>query len=619
MAQEIYNEGRVVGLSAWEIYVKNALSNGVLPEDIPDERQWLAQMLGNGASMILKIPAGTTQGVHDYTLPTGSELSAAGTIIANPFMGTCTMDIDTDTWATKVESYGGLLQNTYDSSPSDDGATVPYDENYNNLAYGNIVADFVKITDGIVYTKNAHWYQTGDIPQKDIDPNFNESTTVIRLYIDSTINNDVYVLFTGFTNKRILQTLSGWAHVEGGLSAYGSTDVLHNDWANGGMVGPEIIPWASKIIFMVPNSAYNLSNSLTRTIPSDDVLSDNYNIDGITFRHLNDYTVKSNAFIDLDSITLTDYYNQHTYNPSPMLAESISSLALGINDSYSNLVAWYPGMTAAAIKAEAQAATPSNANFFPPALYAAQITSNGTKSLVPLDTAAPGTVKGFSDATQAYNYKQLMPYNFSFYQNPVTNSVSFVTYGESDPTKWPGTAKLEYIDTTYPMAKLTVGEDITKVISLTTAAGADYSLVGANGVETAEFGPTNYLSWASMLKALKAGKKMNVLGERLKAVGTELESTNTIGVDATNDHITEVGADTVTLHPGVSGSEVSVTSAAGDNGTVAYAQMDANTTLQVGTNFIKFGTGNDAIKLYISKTNPGTANVPEGSIGIGWD
>ena len=33
MAQEIYNEGRVVGLSAWEIYVKNALSDGVLPEN----------------------------------------------------------------------------------------------------------------------------------------------------------------------------------------------------------------------------------------------------------------------------------------------------------------------------------------------------------------------------------------------------------------------------------------------------------------------------------------------------------------------------------------------------------------------------------------------------------
>ena len=85
MAQEIYNEGRVVGLSAWEIYVKNALSDGVLPENIPDERHWLSNMIGSGASMILKVPTGTTEGVHDYVLPSGSELAAAGVIVASPF------------------------------------------------------------------------------------------------------------------------------------------------------------------------------------------------------------------------------------------------------------------------------------------------------------------------------------------------------------------------------------------------------------------------------------------------------------------------------------------------------------------------------------------------------
>ena len=102
MPQEIYNEGRVVGLSAWELFVKQALGDGMSPEVIPNEQQWLTSMIGMGSSMILKISADTQAGVHDYPLPINSNLSAAGVIIANPFMGDCAWD--SSTWATKVLS-----------------------------------------------------------------------------------------------------------------------------------------------------------------------------------------------------------------------------------------------------------------------------------------------------------------------------------------------------------------------------------------------------------------------------------------------------------------------------------------------------------------------------------
>ena len=34
MAQELYNEGRVLGFSAWELFARDALDHGIPPEDI---------------------------------------------------------------------------------------------------------------------------------------------------------------------------------------------------------------------------------------------------------------------------------------------------------------------------------------------------------------------------------------------------------------------------------------------------------------------------------------------------------------------------------------------------------------------------------------------------------
>ena len=55
MPRQIWNEGRVQGYSAYEIYLKQALS------DDPDlqpatEREWLASSIACGSSMVVKIP-----------------------------------------------------------------------------------------------------------------------------------------------------------------------------------------------------------------------------------------------------------------------------------------------------------------------------------------------------------------------------------------------------------------------------------------------------------------------------------------------------------------------------------------------------------------------------------
>ena len=161
MGQEIYNEGRIVGLSAWEIFAKNAEANGVDPHDIPTESQWLTAMIGAGASMILRVPANTQKGVYEVDLPLGSNLSAAGVIIANPFMGTCNWD-NSNKWATMVTSYSPLIKNISGAGNYPTSTNVPSDPNYGSHQYDDIrncVTEFAKITDGIVFTKGATWVE----------------------------------------------------------------------------------------------------------------------------------------------------------------------------------------------------------------------------------------------------------------------------------------------------------------------------------------------------------------------------------------------------------------------------------------------------------------------------
>lgn len=587
MPQEIYNEGRVVGLSAWELFAKQALGNGVPPEDIPDEHEWLASMIGSGASMILRIPANTTAGMHEYELPIDSNLSAAGVIVASPFIGDCQWD--SSTWATKVISYGAMIKNTSGSGNYPTSSNVPYSNSYPASEYANCVSEFVKITDGIVYTKNANWVDTLDgVPYKDINPNFNESSTVVRLYINTDIKYEVKILLTGFQNKRILQGLSGYATGTAG----GSCDTDNNNWPDGGMLGPEIIPWSSKIIFTVPSSYYNLANALTRTIPSD-IAYTAKTVGGIEFKNVTS-TVKANSVIDLNSINVTDYYTVHgsEFVTTPTLTENVTEAALGINESYNTLTAWYPGMTASKINAATD-----NSQIFPPALYATQITNTGTKTLVPMDVAAPGTVKGFSNSTQATDYTNLMRDNYAMYYDTTTNTYNFISYGKNPS----GTAKIDYL--TAPKAQISAGGKYAKFIALNSYNSAtqtytDYNTSGSSGTTT--IGPANNLTWDTLLSSLLAGNQIDVLGIELHAVGTELKSSSkSIGTTYTVNNV-KTAKVTVT--------DIEMTK---DGNNVALA---SGKSIKSGTQYIEFADGK---RLYISSTAP-TGSIPVGSIGIGW-
>lgn len=616
MAQEIYNEGRVLGFSAWEIFVREALDSGMSPEDIPDEQEWLTAMIGSGASMVLNIAAGTSAGIHDYELPAGSKLAASGTIIASPFIGNCEWDTVSN-FAKKVTSYGALINNTGSSYPSSGsvppapGASITYAD----ADYRNCVSEFVKITDGIVYLKTATWVNsvTSVPPKKDIDPNYGSSKTVVRLYISSEIAYDTHIILTGFNNKCILRALAGFATGNGGGSADTTLDagnVPKNGWFNGAMMGPGITPWATKIVFTLPSSAYSLLNSLNRTIPlgitSNTITKGDYQLTNLV-----NGSVKTNSVIDYNSIELTTYYDVHLNEfvgqVAPVIQENVTDVNLGANESYNTIVAWYPGMTASEI-----ASASGNAKFFPPAIYGAKVTATGEQTLVPLDVAAPGTIKAFNDPTQAYNYTQILPNNYAVYHNPTTNMYSFVINNEPDPTKWIGAARLRYLTT--PVVQLDVAATTTKLVSLTASDGSDLNTSGSSGEITAAGGGPRKLNWNDLKESLASNKSVNVLGTRLYAAATELSANNKLGVDTANNQIAEIGATKITVNPGSTGVSIT-TMTSGAVSPTPIAKFASGTSLRSGTNFIEFNNG---LRLYIATSEPAATDVPVGSIGIGW-
>lgn len=275
MAKVIYNEGRVVGESAYEEYVRQLKS--VDPEfDVCTEREWLSSSLGMGSSLVLKVPAMAGQpvgpsGMYVYQVeaPTGCHIAAGSNVIASYFYGNC--DVDEKGWATLVTDYGSLISNTKESSPAEDATSVtestvptgdveselfvPKDPNVNEVPFTEQqkrLNEFVKIADGIVI-QPGHWQKANvDAPYKDFYPDLHLSP-VVRLTFMEQITTDFYILITGFTNRSILRGTSKFD--------LGSTETENK--ADGDFLGCEAYPWTCKIQFVSsPAVDYLLKTSL---------------------------------------------------------------------------------------------------------------------------------------------------------------------------------------------------------------------------------------------------------------------------------------------------------------------------------------------------------------------
>lgn len=447
MPSTIYNEGRVVGFSAYEIYVRHALCED--PTTTPaSELEWLSSSIATGSSMLLKISAETAQEVSGHhiiniPLPADSNLAAANTIIGSLFIGEA--EVDADGWATKVTSYGPLIENNATNPTAGDHSadtTIP-PTTYTSLLsdeYQDMLLNYVKVVDGIV-VQPGHWSannQADQPPHKDFSPDLSKRPFV-KIYVSDTITEDFYLLLTGFTLRTVLAGISG---------LNGSTDTDTNFHNNGGFLGPAVFPWANKIVFSVPPAYVNyfidkryeraIQNKQSSTSPE-------------SFQ--DSKAVKAVPVIDMESTDPATYYTDAAddeFKSYQMLSVRPGDWSTNYTKYFKRIGSTYQPVTGTTAPDASgkwpqdkyfKAITPSikldvtdantatgdrvltiyqRSDLLPPALYATKVTQEGETKLYPVDTVAPGTVKLFendSEGEAAKNLEDEIPGNRAFIRN----------------------------------------------------------------------------------------------------------------------------------------------------------------------------------------------------------
>ena len=195
MPRVLYNEGRVVGLSAYELFVREAY--GIDPDVTPPtELAWLVASLTNGSSMLLQLVPDNSVGSHyvEIDFPQNSNLWACDTIIGSLFIGTGLAASDSaNGWCTKVLDYGPLIENTSTSSPSADGSTIPPTNTAVSMSdyTKEEIQEYAKIVDGIVIQPGTWSDNASTPPQKKLVPDATEPPK-IRILLSDSLNTTIY-------------------------------------------------------------------------------------------------------------------------------------------------------------------------------------------------------------------------------------------------------------------------------------------------------------------------------------------------------------------------------------------------------------------------------------------
>lgn len=529
MPKQIYNEGRVVGLSAYEIFVREYLSEG--NKNPPSEREWLASTLAFGSSMLLKVPTVTPASGSEETavtidFPADSNLCAANTIIASFFNGDAKLSaaaaVSASTgatvghayWGEQVTDYGELISNTSTLSPTDASsavgrASVPSKP---SLVWSDTLksqlSDYLKVVDGIVIQSGA-WSTVDSAnrpPQKDLAPDMSKSPQV-RLHIHGTITEPFWILLTGFTIRNV-------AVGESGLDGSVATDSPKD----GDFLGPACFPWANKIVFSIPVAAISsmLGGSYTRSIaPAETGVGQTV-------------TVDDSAIIDLK-------YASNDYDSR--WQDSLINYSVDDLDKR--------GEGAAVLGAFPRVAGGLRG------LYASRITGAGQAVMEPIDCHAPGTVKlyhhpvpgtteddlylirsaktpnthvlvlgnltaavGASHGGRVYNEYRYPDTIIPIAAADIDESVSSTVAGQSGQKKY--------------TASIITGEREIKVLSLVkyNSSTDEFELLPTAGSSTPAYALASYnsgnLNWDILQYALGNNKSIDVLGNPLKQLRSAL-------------------------------------------------------------------------------------------------
>lgn len=260
--QKLYDEGRTIGLSAYELYARQCIAEGVSPENVPTEKDWLSMIMLNGNSLILKIYPTSDEFPEDekffmdIPLPEDTILRANATIYAYSFLGTCFTNDNYDInhnqygWATKVIDYGYVLQNIAAKHPTTSNVVDVnhYPDNLDNIDFDDYIAqtaEYGKIIDGGILQPgqwNVTPVESGREPCMDLSPNVS-GQPVVRLIFEKPVTKPFYILLEGFRDRHIIDI---------GSDLSGSTNTKYPQ--NGDFLGPQSFPWTAKIIFTIPNA-----------------------------------------------------------------------------------------------------------------------------------------------------------------------------------------------------------------------------------------------------------------------------------------------------------------------------------------------------------------------------
>ena len=489
MAVQLYNEGRVVGLSAYEVYVKHAYAED--PDHPPaTEREWLASTMAMGSSMILRVPTVTQsdEEVHtfiDIQLPDGCMLAAANTIMASFFDGEV---VFSGNWAKRVASYGDLISNNASASPSGKlgpTGTIPH-ETLSNWPQSkkDQLRDYMKIVDGIVIQPGT-WSNSPVLPPvKDFTPDLTQHPR-IRLRIKGSITHSPLVLLTGFTIRSVISGISGI-----------DTSVNTANPDSGDFLGPATYPWANKIIFSVPSSyiSFFASGNYQRSLPKT-----------ASAEYVND-----TAIIDMQTTDPGKYYKTH---------HADARVAIGVED-HSTLGEGTAVLTVYQKK-----------DVYPPALYATFVTATGDNYLNPLDIVAPGSVKMFLNASKEtlLDYESTFPGTFAI--NKRTDGTIEIPDEDGDIVPM---ARVETSNLTYTVpansgagtnrAKktlITTGTNKALVLSVEgSTAGSQVTISQKPSSEITLNSSNSYddIVWSALLAALANNQRINILESRLKSL-----------------------------------------------------------------------------------------------------
>jgi hypothetical protein len=505
MPRQIWNEGRVQGYSAYEIYLKQALS------DDPDlqpatEREWLASSIACGSSMVVKIPKTSNYtGYLDISLPENSKLCAANVIFANLFLGDCEYDVNSY-FAKRVINYGFCISNTLNFHPDTNGTQIPTtDDDISLESVLSYSEAYNKIIDGVVI-QPGKWKETGDEAGQymDLSPDMSKSP-FIRIFYSGKIESTIQIMLTGFTIRSVI---SGVCGLDGSYNATSPQD--------GTFLGPAQFPWAAKIIFSQSTAtsiSLNMSNYI-RKIKGEKAVS----------------KLRGKSLVDMETCDPSIFYS----SKQPDAKIDFDSCNLDSPDGKGNILTIH-----------------SKSEKYSPAIYATRYDPDKEKSLSPFNVVGKGAVQMFDDSTSDADmkgYEKTYPGTFALRRKDDGSVETLNENNDVIPVARIDHKELSYTNLVTDDKKAkgvvtSVGNKKSLSVSLSGNDTDSQLTIGDDGTSNVSIGSTSFnkgamdklspsssnITPAYILEAIANNKSIDILGDRMKALKAGLEKETSAG------------------------------------------------------------------------------------------